>query len=179
LGAVVVFLSALSLGHSSFLRAGQIRLDALHGGEPSAAERKAVFVPADASYGQLTRAADALQEQVDDLKQELKNQRADSRTWTGQVKAFTGALGLTFGWAGVYFTLLAGTCNGRTVGKLLLGTRAARINGASFTYFDGFVRQGGYVAGVAMGLLGFLKLLWDPNRQAVQDRMAATVVVRV
>jgi|GEM_PF-3377778 len=30
-----------------------------------------------------------------------------------------------------------------------------------------------------MGLLGFAKILWEPNRQAVQDSMAATVVVKV
>jgi len=35
-----------------------------------------------------------------------------------------------------------------------------------------------FVAGVAMGFTGFLKLLWDPNRQAVEDRVASTVVVR-
>ena len=47
-----------------------------------------------------------------------------------------------------------------------------------FTFFDAFVRNGGYVAGVAMGLTGFLKLLWEPNRQAVEDRIASTVVVK-
>jgi uncharacterized RDD family membrane protein YckC len=67
---------------------------------------------------------------------------------------------------------------GRTLGKLLLRTRAVKVNGTPFTFFDGFVRQGGYVAGVAMGLIGFLKLLWEPNRQAVEDRIAGTVVVR-
>jgi uncharacterized RDD family membrane protein YckC len=48
-----------------------------------------------------------------------------------------------------------------------------------FTFFDAFVRHGGYVAGVAMGLTGFLRLLWEPNRQAVEDRIAGTVVVKV
>ena len=79
----------------------------------------------------------------------------------------------------MYFTLLTGLLNGRTVGKFLFRIRAANINGSKFSYFDGFVRQGGYIAGVAMGMLGFLKLLWEPNRQAVEDRIAATVVVKV
>ena len=74
--------------------------------------------------------------------------------------------------------LAAMLVNGRTLGKLLLGIRAVKVNGAKFTYFDAFVRQGGYVAGVAMGMIGFLKLLWEPNRQAVEDRIAATVVVK-
>ena len=88
-------------------------------------------------------------------------------------------LGVTFGWAGIYFTLLAGLLNGRTLGKFIFRIRAVKINGTPFTYFDGFIRQGGYVAGVALGMLGFLKLLWEPNRQAVEDRIAATVVVKV
>jgi uncharacterized RDD family membrane protein YckC len=61
---------------------------------------------------------------------------------------------------------------------LLLGIRAAKTDGLPFTFFDAFVRHGGYVAGVAMGLTGFLRLLWEPNRQAVEDRIAGTVVVK-
>ena len=38
---------------------------------------------------------------------------------------------------------------------------------------------GGYVAGVAMGMTGFLNLLWEPNRRAVEERIAGTVVVKV
>ena len=53
-----------------------------------------------------------------------------------------------------------------------------RINHAPLTYFDAFIRSGGYVAGVAMGMIGFLKLLWEPNRQAVEDRIAGTVVIK-
>lgn len=177
-GAVVILIASLALGHSNWLRTGQLRLAALQGDGRIAAERQDVAVPPHASPGQLARAVDELDGQVTALKAELKRLRADSHSLTGQALAVSGALGLTFGWAGVYFTLMAGTCNGRTLGKLALRTRAAKINGSAFTYFDGFVRQGGYVAGLAMGLLGFVKLLWEPNRQAVQDRMAATVVVR-
>ena len=113
------------------------------------------------------------------MKAEIREQQGASASWVRQARAFTGALGVTFGWSGLYFTLLAGTWNGRTLGKRLVGTRAVRINGAPLTYFDAFIRSGGYVAGVAMGMIGFLKLLWEPNRQAVEDRIAGTVVVRV
>ncbi|MGB0843618.1 MAG: RDD family protein, partial [Alphaproteobacteria bacterium] len=94
-------------------------------------------------------------------------------------RSFTGTLGVTFGWSGIYFTLFAGLLNGRTPGKFLWRIRAVKINGQPFTFMDGFVRQGGYIAGIAMGMLGFAKVLWEPNRQAVQDRIAATVVVEV
>jgi hypothetical protein len=40
-----------------------------------------------------------------------------------------------------------------------------------------FGRYGGYAAGLATGGTGFLQVLWDPNRQAVEDKLAHTVVV--
>lgn len=175
-GGVVVLFSLLALGHTPLIRGG---LDFKAAGEESPAMKKSVFVPENASYSQLRNATAELSEQVDVLKDEIRAERESQRTPAGRALAITGAVGVTFGWSGVYFTLLTGLLNGRTVGKLLFGTRAAKINGAKFTYFDGFVRQGGYVAGVAMGLIGFLKLLWEPNRQAVEDRIAATVVVKV
>lgn len=178
LGVGLVGVAALSLGHSSLLNRTQLDLAALQERGESPALRKTIYVPDNAGIGQMAQANRELQSQVADLKTELRHQKKTSRSWTGQAVALTGALGVTFGWAGVYFTLLAGMLNGRTVGKLLLGIRAAKVNGATFTFFDAFVRQGGYVAGVAMGSLGFLKLLWEPNRQAVQDRIAGTVVVR-
>ena len=41
-----------------------------------------------------------------------------------------------------------------------------------------FGRYGGYGAGFATGLLGFLQVYWDPNRQAIQDKISATVVIK-
>ncbi len=179
IGAMIVLLAVLALGHSSFTRMDALNLDVLKGRKESPAMKKTVLVPPSASYGQIHSVAEDLAEQVKDLKQELEAERAASGTLVGRARALTGTLGVTFGWSGVYFTLLTGLLNGRTVGKFLFRIRAAKINGSKFSYFDGFVRQGGYIAGVAMGMLGFLKLLWEPNRQAVEDRIAATVVVKV
>ncbi|MFM1851540.1 MAG: hypothetical protein RIS54_1224 [Verrucomicrobiota bacterium] len=175
-GAAVVLFSALALGHAPLVRGG-IDLKAV--GEDSAAMKQTIVVPPNASYGQLSRTASELAEQVHELKEEIRKEREAAKTPAGRALALTGAVGVTFGWSGVYSTLLAGLLNGRTLGKLLLGIRAVKVNGAKFTYFDAFVRQGGYVAGVAMGMIGFLKLLWEPNRQTVEDRIAATVVVKV
>lgn len=174
-GGAVVMISLLALGHVDIIKGG---LDLSAAGEESAALKRNVFVQENASYGQMRQAVDDLSEQVSDLKDEIRTERELQRTPTGRATALTQSVGVTFGWSGVYFTLLTGLLNGRTLGKLLFGIRAAKINGTKFTYFDGFVRQGGYVAGVAMGLIGFLKLLWEPNRQTVEDRIAATVVVR-
>jgi uncharacterized RDD family membrane protein YckC len=179
LGAVVILFAVLALGHGSFLRSTHLNLNALTGRGESAAMKQDIFVPPNATGPELRQATDKLQQQVEALKDEIREQRTLSASWTNQARAFTGALGVTFGWSGLYFTLVAGLWNGRTLGKRLLGTRAVRINGAHLTFFDAFIRSGGYVAGVAMGMIGFLKLLWEPNRQAVEDRIAGTVVIKV
>lgn len=175
LGGTVIVLSALALGHGSFMR-GDINLDALQQSGESPAMRQTVFVPPNATYNQLRSAVDNLSRQVESLKAEI---RAADDSLPRRVQMLAGSAGVTFGWSGIYFTLLTGLLNGRTLGKFVFRIRAAKINGTHFTYFDGFVRQGGYVAGVAMGMIGFLKLLWEPNRQTVEDRIAATVVVKV
>lgn len=50
--------------------------------------------------------------------------------------------------------------------------------GGRLTWWDAFTRFGGYAASTFTGLLGFLEILWDANRQGLHDRIAGTVVVR-
>lgn len=178
LGVVVIGLAVLAIGHGSLLRSSGLNLAALTGQEPSAALTRKVFVRADASYAELREANEQLQDQVVALKKEYAEQQAAGVSWLHRARALSGALGVTFGWSGIYFTLLAGLWQGRTLGKFLLRTQAVKINGSALTFFDAFIRHGGYVAGVAMGMIGFLKLLWEPNRQAVEDRIAGTVIVK-
>jgi hypothetical protein len=178
LGAIIAVLSVLALGQVSLLRRSGLNLEAFIGRAPIPAMSETVFVPATASASELRAIVAKLEKQVAELKAENLRLREASLSWTYQSRAFASTLGVTFGWSGVYFTLLAGWCGGRTLGKMILGTRAVKTNGTPFTFFDAFVRHGGYVAGVAMGLTGFLKLVWEPNRQAVEDRIAGTVVVR-
>jgi uncharacterized RDD family membrane protein YckC len=179
LGAIIVFLSVLALGHVSLLRNSRLQLDVFTGRPPSPAMKTTVYVAPDASAAEVRQVVQQLEKQVEELKAENRELHEVRRSWVHQARAFTTTLGVTFGWSGVYFTLLAGAWGGRTLGKVLLRTRAVKINGTPFTFFDAFVRHGGYVAGVAMGLTGFLKLLWEPNRQAVEDRIASTVVIKV
>ena len=178
LGAGIVVLAVLAIGHSPVLRDRGLALDVLTGRTESDAMRYSVWVRPEDGIAELRETAAKLERQVDALKKELRDRDAAGASWLQQTKAFAAALGVTFGWSGVYFTLLAGALNGRTPGKAALGLRAVKLNGQPFTFFDAFIRHGGYVAGVAMGLMGFLKVLWDPNRQAIEDRVAATVVVR-
>ena len=87
--------------------------------------------------------------------------------------------GLSLGWIGVYFTLTLAVWGGYTPGKRLLGVRVYRLDGGRLSLWTAFERFGGYAAGLATGLVGFAQVLWDPNRQGVQDKVAGTVVVRM
>lgn len=87
-------------------------------------------------------------------------------------------LGLGFGWAAVYFTLFSLLWRGQTPGKKICNIRVVALNGEPLGLLDCFGRYGGYGAGFATGLLGFLQVYWDPNRQAIQDKISATVVIK-
>ena len=87
-------------------------------------------------------------------------------------------LGLGFGWAAVYFTLFSLLWRGQTPGKKVCNIRVVSLNGEPIGMLDCFGRCGGYGAGFATGLLGFLQVYWDPSRQAIQDKISATVVIQ-
>lgn len=86
-------------------------------------------------------------------------------------------LGLGLGWSGLYFTFCLGFWKGRTPGKRLLGIRVVRLDGRPLGYWVSFERFGGYAASLFTGLEGFARILWDRNRQALEDKLAETVVI--
>ena len=87
--------------------------------------------------------------------------------------------GLGLGWAALYFSVLTAWFNGQTIGKRLLGIQVVRLDGRVPNLWESFGRYGGYGAGLATGLSGFLQLYWDPNRQAIQDKISETLVLRI
>lgn len=87
-------------------------------------------------------------------------------------------MGLGFGTLALYFTLILKLGRGRTPGKKLFGVRIVKLTGEPLTWWDAFSRYGGYWVGVVTGLLGWLQILWDPNRQALHDKIAGTVAIR-
>ncbi len=97
--------------------------------------------------------------------------------WRDEVVKVLNRLASGFGWAAVYFTLLPFWWQGQTVGKKLMRLRVVELTGKPLSLITSFGRYGGYAAGLATGGIGFLQVLWDPNRQAVQDKLAHTVVV--
>ncbi len=120
---------------------------------------------------------------IADLQSDLERQRQatiEAAAGGGILGWFVDTLddlGLTFGWGALYFATLLAWFQGRTPGKRLLGMRVIRLDGEPITLFIAFERAGGYAAGVATGLLGFAQVLWDPNRQAIHDKIAGTVVI--
>ncbi len=97
---------------------------------------------------------------------------------SGLLEVVADDLGIGLGWAGAYFTVFLVLLGGQTPGKRLLGCRVIHLNGTPIGWWSAFERFGGYAAGLATGLLGFLEIFWDANRQGVHDRIAGTVVVR-
>ena len=113
---------------------------------------------------------------------DLEAQLAEARKprpiqWRDDAMRRLNKLGLRFGWAIAYFSLLPFWWKGQTVGKRLFGLRVVELTGKPLGLMTCFGRYGGYAAGLATGGTGFLQVLWDPNRQAVEDKLAHTVVV--
>ena len=141
---------------------------------PEAVERQrteAAAIPASAAT-----AASAAQARILQLQAELEQARKplSLRQWVDRLLDDVGA---KFGWGVVYFSLLPAWWSGQTVGKKLLGLQVVELTGQPMTVMRCLKRYGGYAAGLATGCLGFGQALWDPNRQAIQDKAAHTVVI--
>jgi len=117
-----------------------------------------------------------LRAELSGAKQNLEEER--SRGLLSTLYGLLDDVGLSLGWAGLYFTFFLGWWKGRTPGKRLLGIRVVRLDGKPLGYWASFERYGGYAASLFTGLEGFGRLIWDPNRQALEDKLAGTVVVR-
>lgn len=128
---------------------------------------------------------------VDDLEDDLADSREEQEELRDQLAAaesrstvFTWVrdaadeAGLIFGWGTVYLTLFLALWQGRTPGKKAMGLRVVRLNGQPLGLYMSLERAGGYMAGFATGLLGFAQIWWDPNRQAIHDKITETVVIR-
>ncbi|WP_100657980.1 RDD family protein [Alteromonas flava] len=94
------------------------------------------------------------------------------------IEAVAKDLGIGVGWAALYFSAFPTIWQGATPGKRLMGIYVIRIDGRIPTLWESFGRYGGYGAGLATGLMGFLQVYWDPNRQAIQDKISETLVLR-
>lgn len=120
--------------------------------------------------------------------------------WTATGKPGTAAVALAITWAAteyllrglVYAPLLmrrAGGRNGQTLGKQAAGVRVVRADGRPISYGSAVTRDwlvrtlvfqvGGALTGGVATLVDYLSPLWDERKQALHDRVAKTLVVRV
>ena len=94
------------------------------------------------------------------------------------MSSITDELGLGLGWLGLYFTAFTVLGGGQTPGKRVFRLRVIRLDGRPIGWWTSLQRFGGYSASVFTGMLGFAEMFWDDNRQALQDKLVATVVIQ-
>lgn len=123
---------------------------------------------------ELEEEGERLRERVDELNADLE----EGPGMMAFLRAVMEDLGIGLGWFGLYFTATTAMWQGRTAGKRLFGIRVISLTGKPIGWWASFERFGGYAAGFATGLLGFLQIYWDDNRQAIHDKIAVTAVVR-
>ncbi len=78
----------------------------------------------------------------------------------------------------VYEALLIAYWNGQTIGKKVLGIRVVSAGGAPVPVGMAFARSAMKLISGAVLLLGYLWMLWDPNKQTWHDKVAQTYVVK-
>lgn len=89
------------------------------------------------------------------------------------------ALLATAGWAllvGGYFTI-CWTATGQTPGMRLMHVRVVTRHGGHVSFVRALVRLGGLVLAIIPLFAGFLPVLFDEQRRALQDLLAHTLVV--
>ncbi len=117
-------------------------------------------------------------ERIADLTKKLEEaQKPHTFKPIDEAKKFIRKQGVSFGWAALYFSVLPFWLGGQTLGKKLFGLRVVELTGKKLKVLHYLSRYGGYAAGMATGMFGFAQVLWDPNRQAIQDKISHTVVV--
>jgi uncharacterized RDD family membrane protein YckC len=78
----------------------------------------------------------------------------------------------------LYEALLIALWDGRTIGKLAMGIRVVTADGRPVPVGLSFARAGmKLVSGAALGL-GYLWMLWDPEKRTWHDKVAQTYVVK-
>ncbi len=124
----------------------------------------------------LTEERDESRAAVRRARQELAE--AEDRGFLRWLLDMVEDLGLGFGWGALYLTITHTWWKGTSVGKRLFRIRVVMIDKRPLNLWLSFQRAGGYAAGFATGLLGFAQIFWDPNRQAIHDKIAETIVIQ-
>ena len=116
---------------------------------------------------------------IEPVKQVSNNDKQDpeSKGFFNWLENLAEELGIGLGWAMFYFSIFTAWWKGQTPGKKLLGMKVIKLDNKPLNLWESFGRYGGYAAGLATGFTGFLQVFWDPNRQAIQDKISETLVI--
>jgi hypothetical protein len=135
-------------------------------------------IPKDNSQAKSEAHDRALARRIERLEAQLERARAPViYALRDEFNYWVDKIGLSYFWAAVYFTLLPIVWPGQTPGKRIMGLQVIELTGKRLTPLILFKRFGGYAAGLATGGAGYVQLIWDSNRQAIQDKTAHTVVI--
>ncbi|MFT4940516.1 MAG: hypothetical protein ACI88A_003572 [Paraglaciecola sp.] len=118
-------------------------------------------------------------QQADNVTKSAVNNTGKEKDFMEWVEKVAEDFGWGVGWALFYFSLFTAWWKGQTPGKRLMGIKVIKLNGNVLNLWESFGRYGGYSAGLATGLSGFLQVYWDPNRQAIQDKVSETFVINL
>lgn len=177
---VAQVLQAVAQGASQAAQqaAQQVAVQAAAQAAPQVASGPAARASAPLNAASAAEQTRALRKRIAKLEEQLAEARKPQPFQPLEAaERFADGLGASFGWGIVYFSLLPAFWNGQTLGKRLLRLQVIELTGKPMTVMRCLRRYGGYAAGMATGGLGFAQVLWDVNRQGLQDRAAHTVVV--
>jgi uncharacterized RDD family membrane protein YckC len=99
-------------------------------------------------------------------------------TGGGGIHYRSGGSGLQTVFFILYEALLIAYWNGQTIGKKVMGIRVVSAGGALVPVGMAFVRSVMKIVSGVVLMLGYLWMLWDPNKQTWHDKVAQTYVVR-
>jgi uncharacterized RDD family membrane protein YckC len=79
-----------------------------------------------------------------------------------------------------YFVYMEGGASGQTIGKRVMGIRVMdQHTGDPIGYVRAFVRYIGRIVSAVFIYIGYLWMLWDPEKQCWHDKFASDVVAPV
>jgi hypothetical protein len=172
--AILLFFGVYSAGQHILERA----TDESH--DDTSADFTAALVPDSGTLADTLAAMRTDRERLLEINETLRADTASGGPGVlSFIKSIADDMGIGFGWGALYFTALLTLWKGQTLGKRLLGIRVIRLDGRSLSWWLSFERFGGYAASLSTGLLGFVQILWDRNRQGLHDKAVETVVIRV
>jgi uncharacterized RDD family membrane protein YckC len=85
-------------------------------------------------------------------------------------------LGLLIGW--LYYGLMESSARQATVGKMAMGIKVTDLKGGRISFARATGRHFGKILSGLILLIGYLMMLWSPQKQTLHDLIAGCLVTR-